>query len=81
MATFEELGVRGDLLRAIEMMGYQKPMPIQEMVIPHLLNEDTDVVGLAQTGTGKTAAFGLPTLQRIDTTSLETQALILDPTR
>jgi ATP-dependent RNA helicase DeaD len=56
-------------------------MPIQEMVIPHLLNEETDVVGLAQTGTGKTAAFGLPMLQRIDTSSTETQALILDPTR
>ncbi len=81
MATFEELGVRDDLLRAIELMGYEKAMPIQEMVIPHLLNEETDVVGLAQTGTGKTAAFGLPTLQRIDTNSHTTQALILDPTR
>ena len=81
MATFKELGVRDDLLRAIELMGYEKPMPIQEMVIPHLLNEETDVVGLAQTGTGKTAAFGLPTLQRIDTTQRTTQALILDPTR
>ena len=56
MATFKELGVREDLLRAIELMGYENPMPIQEMVIPHLLNEETDVVGLAQTGTGKTAA-------------------------
>ncbi len=81
MATFKELGVRDDLLRAIELMGYENPMPIQEMVIPHLLNEETDVVGLAQTGTGKTAAFGLPMLQRIDTSSTETQALILDPTR
>ena len=81
MSTFKELGVRDDLLRAIEIMGYEKPMPIQEMVIPHLLNEETDVVGLAQTGTGKTAAFGLPMLQRIDTSSTATQALILDPTR
>ncbi len=81
MATFKELGVRDDLLRSIELMGYEHPMPIQEMVIPHLLNEDTDVVGLAQTGTGKTAAFGLPTLQRIDTSQRTTQALILDPTR
>lgn len=81
MATFKDLGVRDDLLRAIELMGYENPMPIQEMVIPHLLNEETDVVGLAQTGTGKTAAFGLPMLQRIDTSSTETQALILDPTR
>ena len=79
--TFQELGVREDLLRAIETMGYEKPMPIQEMVIPHLLHEETDVVGLAQTGTGKTAAFGLPMLQRIDTSSTATQALILDPTR
>ena len=81
MTTFKELGVRDDLLRAIELMGYEKPMPIQEMVIPHLLNEDTDVVGLAQTGTGKTAAFGLPTLQRVNVGERVTQALILDPTR
>ena len=81
MATFKELGVRDDLLRSIDLMGYEKPMPIQEMVIPHLLNEETDVVGLAQTGTGKTAAFGLPTLQRIDPSQRVTQALILDPTR
>ena len=81
MATFQELGVREDLLRAITELGYENPMPIQEKVIPHLLNEDTDVVGLAQTGTGKTAAFGLPTLQRIDPEIHEPQALILDPTR
>ena len=81
MATFEELGVREDLLRAITELGYETPMPIQEKVIPHLLNEDTDVVGLAQTGTGKTAAFGLPTLQRINPDIREPQALILDPTR
>ena len=68
-------------MRAIGEMGYVAPMPIQEKVIPHLLNESTDVVGLAQTGTGKTAAFGLPTLQRVDTLSLATQAIILDPTR
>ena len=81
MTTFKDLGVREDLLRAIGEMGYVAPMPIQEKVIPHLLNESTDVVGLAQTGTGKTAAFGLPTLQRVDTLSLATQAIILDPTR
>lgn len=79
--TFEELGVREDLLRAIADMGYVAPMPVQEKVIPHLLNEDSDVVALAQTGTGKTAAFGLPTLQRTDVSSRATQALILDPTR
>ncbi len=79
--TFQELGVREDLLRAIADMGYVAPMPVQEKVIPHLLHEDSDVVALAQTGTGKTAAFGLPTLQRTDVTSRATQALILDPTR
>lgn len=81
MTTFKELGVREDLLQAISELGYEQPMPVQEKVIPHLLNADTDVVALAQTGTGKTAAFGLPTLQRIDTDSKATQALILDPTR
>ena len=79
--TFQELGVRDDLLRAISDLGYISPMPVQERVIPHLLNEDSDVVALAQTGTGKTAAFGLPTLQRVDTSNKATQALILDPTR
>ncbi len=79
--TFEELGVRDDLLRAIADLGYLAPMPVQERVIPHLLNEASDVVALAQTGTGKTAAFGLPTLQRVDTSTTATQALILDPTR
>ena len=80
MTTFTDLGVREDLLKAITELGYEQPMPVQEKVIPHLLNADTDVVALAQTGTGKTAAFGLPTLQRIDASSA-TQALILDPTR
>lgn len=79
--TFEELGVREDILRAITEMGYSSPMPVQEKVIPHLLNEDSDVVALAQTGTGKTAAFGLPVLQRIDTKMKRPQALILSPTR
>lgn len=81
MTTFQELGVREDILRAINELGYETPMPIQEKVIPHLLNEDSDVVGLAQTGTGKTAAFGLPTLQRINTDLRATQAIVLDPTR
>lgn len=81
MATFEELGVNKPLLRAIEELGYLAPMPIQEMVIPHLLHADSDVVGLAQTGTGKTAAFGLPTLQRVQPEAKTVQALILDPTR
>ena len=81
MTTFKELGVREALIKAIGELGYEAPMPIQEKVIPHLLHEDSDVVGLAQTGTGKTAAFGLPTLQRVDTSELATQAIILDPTR
>ena len=75
--TFEELGVREDLLKAIAEMGYENPMPVQEKVIPHLLNEDNDVVALAQTGTGKTAAFGLPVLQRIDVAMKRPQALII----
>lgn len=79
--TFEELGVREDILKAITELGYTSPMPVQEKVIPHLLNEDSDVVALAQTGTGKTAAFGLPVLQRINTSLKCPQALILSPTR
>ncbi len=81
MMTFEELGVRDDLRRAIEELGFEMPMPVQEKVIPHLLKEDGDVVALAQTGTGKTAAFGLPLLQRIDPEKRVPQALILSPTR
>ncbi|MDE6038928.1 MAG: DEAD/DEAH box helicase, partial [Paramuribaculum sp.] len=81
--TFEDLGVRDDLRRAIEELGFENPMPVQEKVIPHLLDEslDGDVVALAQTGTGKTAAFGLPVLQRIDPSVHQPQALILSPTR
>lgn len=79
--TFEELGVRGDLLRAVQDMGFENPMPVQEKVIPVLLGSDHDVVGLAQTGTGKTAAFGLPVIQRVDTGRREPQALVLAPTR
>lgn len=81
MKSFEELGVREDLRKAIEEMGFENPMPIQELVIPHLLNNDNDVVALAQTGTGKTAAFGLPVLQRIDINLNKPQALIIAPTR
>ena len=81
MATFEELGVNPQLRRAIEEMGFENPMPVQEKVIPHLLNEEGDVIALAQTGTGKTAAFGLPVLQRIDSRLEEPQALIIAPTR
>lgn len=81
MKSFEELGIDPKLLKAIGELGFESPMPIQELVIPHLLHEEGDVVGLAQTGTGKTAAFGLPLLQRIDAVSTDTQALIIAPTR
>jgi len=79
--TFEELGVEPRLLKAIEELGFEMPMPVQEKVIPHLLTKDNDVVALAQTGTGKTAAFGLPVIQRIDVENHTPQALILSPTR
>ena len=79
--TFEELGVNEPLRRAITELGFENPMPVQEKVIPHLLNQDGDVVALAQTGTGKTAAFGLPVIQRITEDLAEPQALILSPTR
>ncbi len=80
--NFEELGVREDLLHGITEMGFESPMPVQEKVIPVLLGDEVrDVVALAQTGTGKTAAFGLPVIQRIDTSIRRPQALIIAPTR
>ena len=81
MKTFEELGVAPKLLQAIRDMGFEMPMPVQEQVIPYLLYENCDVVALAQTGTGKTAAFGLPVIQRLDVSLRQPQALILSPTR
>lgn len=81
MKTFEELGVASPILKAIQEMGYESPMPVQEEVIPFLLGEDNDVIALAQTGTGKTAAFGLPILQKIEVNTRQPQALILCPTR
>ncbi len=81
MKSFEELGVCEEIRRAIEELGFVQPMPVQEEVIPYLLGNQNDVIALAQTGTGKTAAFGIPVLQRIDTTRKETQALVLAPTR
>ncbi len=81
MQTFQDLGVREDLLRAIGDLGFESPMPVQEKVIPHLLTKDNDVIALAQTGTGKTAAFGIPLLQRVNPEVNRTQALILAPTR
>ena len=81
MKTFEELGICPEILKAITELGYEQPMPVQEEVIPLLLNEKTDIVALAQTGTGKTAAFGLPIIQKTDLSTLSTQTLILSPTR
>jgi ATP-dependent RNA helicase DeaD len=81
LKTFEELGVASPILKAIQEMGYELPMPVQEEVIPFLLGEDNDVIALAQTGTGKTAAFGLPILQKIEVSVYQPQALILCPTR
>ncbi len=79
--NFEELGLRPEILQAINKLGYVTPMPIQEQVIPFLQSNDSDLVGLAQTGTGKTAAFGLPILNMIDATQQTIQALVLSPTR
>lgn len=81
MKTFEELGVSPEIRKAIEEMGYESPMPVQEEVIPYLLGNGNDVVALAQTGTGKTAAFGLPLIQKIDVKQRVPQSLILCPTR
>ena len=81
MKTFEELGVSPEIRKAIEKLGYENPMPVQEEVIPYLLGNGNDVVALAQTGTGKTAAFGLPLIQKIDVKNCVPQALVLCPTR
>ncbi|WP_029906620.1 DEAD/DEAH box helicase [Prevotella sp. 10(H)] len=81
MKTFEELGVAANIRKAIEEMGYENPMPVQEEVIPYLLGDTSDVIALAQTGTGKTAAFGLPVLQKVNVKENVPQALILCPTR
>lgn len=79
--TFEELSIDGRILDAIAEMGFTAPMPVQQQVIPFLLNESRDLVALAHTGTGKTAAFGIPIVQKVDPLSKKTQALILAPTR
>ncbi len=81
MITFEELGISKEIVLALVDLGFEVPMPVQEKVIPLLLGEKTDIVALAQTGTGKTAAYGLPLIQQIDTRNDLPQALILCPTR
>jgi ATP-dependent RNA helicase DeaD len=79
--SFEALGIEASLLQSIEGLGFTEPTPIQEKAIPILLSGTKDFVGLAQTGTGKTAAFGLPLLQLIDIQSRHPQALVVCPTR
>lgn len=79
--TFKELGLDEHIVKAVEELGFEKPSPIQEESIPLLITGDKDYVGLAQTGTGKTAAFGLPMIQQIDTNSKAIQGMILCPTR
>lgn len=78
---FQDFNLNPAILKAIDELGFKEPMPIQAEVLPILLNQRTDLVGLAQTGTGKTAAFGLPLLQNIDASKRCVQALVLCPTR
>ena len=81
MSTFQELGLNQDLLNSVADLGFTKPSEVQEKAIPTLLAEERDLVALAQTGTGKTAAVGFPMLQKINIDSRTTQGLILSPTR
>lgn len=81
MNKFEQLGLNESLLKAILDLGFENPSEVQEKAIPLLLEKDTDMVALAQTGTGKTAAFGFPLIQKIDADNKNTQALVLSPTR
>ena len=81
LTTFKELGLSDEILKALSDLGFESPTEIQQQAVPQLLQGDHDFIGLAQTGTGKTAAFGLPLLERIDTSINATQALVLAPTR
>jgi superfamily II DNA/RNA helicase len=81
LKSFEDFGLLPELLEAIKEMGFEKPTPIQEKTIPFLLENDSDFIGLAQTGTGKTAAFGLPIIQKLDLNAKRPQAIIICPTR
>src|SRR5215469_106652 len=80
MTTFAELGLSQPILDALDDVGYQEPSPLQEQAIPHLL-QGMDVIGQAQTGSGKTAAFGLPLINYVDPSEHEVQGLVLTPTR
>ena len=79
--TFEELGLKSEVLKSLKELGFEAPTPIQEKAIPHLLGKDSDFVGLAQTGTGKTAAFGLPLVNNIENHAKTPQGLVICPTR
>ncbi len=81
MSSFKDLGLCSEITTALEDLGYKKPTEIQELAIPQILGSDKDLKAFAQTGTGKTAAFALPVLEKIDTSSKATQAIILSPTR
>jgi len=81
MNTFADIGINNDLLKGLSSLGFQEPTPVQAQVIPLMLERQVDLVGLAQTGTGKTAAFGLPLIQMTNTQSRQTQGLVLCPTR
>jgi ATP-dependent RNA helicase DeaD len=81
MSSFSDFAMREELIRAVAHMGYETPTPIQAKTVPQLLSDPTDIIGLAQTGTGKTAAFGLPLLNRVDLANPDVQALVLSPTR
>lgn len=81
MKTFTELGINADILKGLEVLGFDKPTPVQEKVIPIMLDKAVDLVSLAQTGTGKTAAFGIPLIQWADASKRHTQGMVLCPTR
>lgn len=79
--TFQETGLREDIIRATDELGFEQPTPIQEQIIPLILNSEKDLIALAQTGTGKTAAFGLPLIHLTDMNFNKIQTIVLCPTR
>ena len=81
MNDFEQFGLNNELLKAIKELGFEKPTPIQEKTIPVILESENDLIALAQTGTGKTAGFGLPILEQLDFSKKTVQAIVLSPTR
>ena len=81
MNTFQDSGLNENIIKAIDELGFEKPTPIQEKTLPFLLSSNKDVVALAQTGTGKTAAFGLPIIHNIELKNKSVQGIVLCPTR